>query len=287
MTDNKRSTTNKGTETPILRILSVEDLLPHENHDSQRLEPLVGRIKEERILMNPPVVTPITGTEKYMVLDGANRVSAMIQLGIPHMLTQVVRYESPIVRLDTWNHVITNADTDKLAKNIAKISGIVIEETTHSHAQAILIARTILAYLVLPDGTIKTIIGGGLDIRARTALLHNIADSYMSFGQLHRAKTDDLSELLEQFPAMTLAIVYPKYEPVEVMDLVSRGMIVPSGITRHIVSGRALRINYPLSELESPDTLEIKNQRLTLWMQKRFEDRGVRYYAESTYLFDE
>lgn len=285
MTDQRPDSSE--AETPILKILPVEDLLPHENHDSQRLEPLVERIKAEGILMNPPVVTPITGTSKYMVLDGANRVSAMATLGIPHMLTQVVRYESPIVRLDTWNHVVTEAVTGQLVSNISRIPGILMEETTQSHARAILVARTILAYLILPDGSINTIIGGGLDIRARTALLHKIADGYMALGRLHRAKTDSLEELKEQFSAFSLAIVYPKYEPIEVMDLVSRGMIVPSGITRHIVSGRALRLNYPVSEMSSPESLDAKNRRLIQWMQKRFESRGVRFYAESTYLFDE
>jgi hypothetical protein len=46
-------------------------------------------------------------------------------------------------------------------------------------------------------------------------------------------------------------------------------------------------VNYPLSELEAEITLEEKNSNLQRWLQDRLANKGVRYYAEATFLFDE
>jgi hypothetical protein len=48
-----------------------------------------------------------------------------------------------------------------------------------------------------------------------------------------------------------------------------------------------LRLNYPLDKLKSNHSLAEKNAELTRWIQERYAQRGVRFYAESTYLFDE
>ncbi len=50
---------------------------------------------------------------------------------------------------------------------------------------------------------------------------------------------------------------------------------------------RALRVNYPLSELMDGKTLVEKNNALQQWLQARIVDRGVRCYEEATILFDE
>lgn len=50
---------------------------------------------------------------------------------------------------------------------------------------------------------------------------------------------------------------------------------------------RALRVNYPLSELMNGKSLAEKNKALQQWLQALMTDRGVRYYEEATILFDE
>ncbi|MCA9906825.1 MAG: hypothetical protein KC547_23380, partial [Anaerolineae bacterium] len=63
---------------------------------------------------------------------------------------------------------------------------------------------------------------------------------------------------------------------------------LPPGISRHIVHGRAIRVNYPLDALrDSSLTLDDKNARLQDWIRHRLASRAVRYYAEATYQFDE
>jgi hypothetical protein len=63
---------------------------------------------------------------------------------------------------------------------------------------------------------------------------------------------------------------------------------LPPGISRHIIQGRALKVNYPLAVLRDQTiSLAEKNEQLSLWIQEKLAKRQVRYYAESSYLFDE
>src|SRR5689334_22878 len=64
-------------DLPDLRLLPVEALVPHEYADEKRVARLVNRIGADGFLKNPPIVAPIPGTEQFVVLDGANRCSAI------------------------------------------------------------------------------------------------------------------------------------------------------------------------------------------------------------------
>src|SRR5438270_6696132 len=94
-------------DIPNLRLLPISSLVLHEHADEKRVERLESRLRSDGFLKNPPVVAPILGTDRYVVLDGANRTSAVQRLGCPHLLVQVVDYKSPQVQLLTWHHLIT------------------------------------------------------------------------------------------------------------------------------------------------------------------------------------
>jgi hypothetical protein len=82
-------------------------------------------------------------------------------------------------------------------------------------------------------------------------------------------------------------VIFPHFEVEEVLKLASAGYLLPTGITRFTVSPRALHVNYPLEELASDKPIEEKNRELQDWIQKKIARKGVRYYAEATFLFDE
>ena len=110
---------------PTLEILPAEKICLHEHHDPQRTKPLEKRIRESGILYNPPLVIPYPdGEDMYMVLDGANRITAMKELGLPHLLVQVVDPNSPGVSLQTWNHVIWDIATDDLIQKIIDLGDL-------------------------------------------------------------------------------------------------------------------------------------------------------------------
>jgi hypothetical protein len=76
--------------SPHLEIIPVANLVEHEWHDDQRTPPLAARIQESGVLRNPPIATPLwEDSQRFMLLDGANRVTAFRKLNFPHVVVQV------------------------------------------------------------------------------------------------------------------------------------------------------------------------------------------------------
>jgi hypothetical protein len=284
-------------DIPDLRILPTQSLVLHEHADGKRVARLELRLQRDGFLKNPPIVAPIPGTGQYVVLDGANRVSALVSMGSPHVLAQVVDYNSDDVQLYTWYHLITGRTPTTFLDEIRRVQGITIQEAPLELARSALAARMILAYVVVPDeqeGTRVYLIDGlpGTDHHGTvtsTALLNGMVDTYKGDPQvtIHRVSTDDLAELVEYYDNVSGLVVFPPYTPDDILKLATTGMVVPTGITRHIISPRALRVNMPISILMSGDPLE---QKAAWWhdqLKRKLASNEMRLYQESTYLFDE
>lgn len=276
-------------ETPDLQILALDKLIEHEYNDIQRTEPLAKRLQAEGLLKNPPIVTSMGDDDRYVVLDGANRTTALNLLKYPHCLCQVVKYEPPTVTLSTWHHLITGIELDAFVDELDSIDGLDFKSIDLLHARAGLARRDLLAYVIRADGKVfsAALTQGNGTIHEKNAVLNAMVDTYKEKGGLFRASTDNLDDARQLYTNLTGLVVFPNYEPAEVMALARDEELLPTGLTRHLIQGRALRINYPLADLQSGDSLETKNARLGSWLKQKLATKEVRYYAEATYLFDE
>ncbi len=292
MADLAESTpTNTANPIPDLRIVPLSTLVPHEEHDAQRSEPLMNRIREAGTWLNPPIVAALDA-EHFVILDGANRHFALQALGYQHILVQVVDYESRSVQLDTWHHVVSGLSWFEFLRHIREIEELNAESTDLLNARAALARREVLAYVVLQDGQAYTLQylrqASASTLAQRNQALRQIVDTYNQRGVLNRINTDTLSVARQLYPEAVAIVVFPHYQPVEIMVAAREHAYLPPGITRHVIHGRAMRLHYPLSAfLENGQSLEQKNADLQRWLQARMADKRVRYYAESTYLFDE
>ena len=297
---------SQSTDTPDLRILPLDRLVEHEYNDAQRTAPLAQRLEAEGLLKNPPIVAPLgeadssasfdsaqdRGSERdprFVVLDGANRTTALLHLGYPHILAQVVKYEAPYVILSTWHHVVTGIGRDEFSGEFQKVGGLEFFPTDLIRARAGLANRELLAYTIRADGQVfaaRPAAPRG-SVHERNRLLNAMVDTYRDRGKLFRATTDNLDEARERYQDLTGLVIFPNYDFAEVLTLARDGELLPTGLTRHLIQGRALRTNYPLSELKSDDSLEAKNARLQEWLKQKLSSREMRFYGESTYLFDE
>jgi hypothetical protein len=272
---------------PDLRFVPVEALVPHEQFDARRLEPLVQRLREEAVLRNPPIVAPFAGEpDRFLVLDGANRVTAAREVGWKHLVVQVVAYAEPHVRLSTWSHALGEMPRWELESVLRKIDGLTVREEPHLHARALLARRESLAFVAYADGKTDTLEGGG-DIAARNALLNSVVDTYRGRQRYFRVPTDEFSDANDRHPGITALVVFPHFQPAEVAELALTGARLPAGITRHLVRWRALRLDVPTARLASAEPLADKNRWLSEWMAERLSGRRVRFYEEPTVAFDE
>jgi L-serine kinase (ATP) / ParB family transcriptional regulator, heme-responsive regulator len=273
-------------EMPDLRVVPAAELLLHEQHDAQRSEPLLQRLRTDGVLKNPPIVAPVRGEQRYVVLDGANRVTAMQALGIADIAVQVVDYEDAELILDTWHHLVKGLDAEHFNRMLQAVQGLKIEPADAAHARARLARREILAFVEYLNGEVWTLQASG-DLHQRTQRLNEIVDLYKMQGRIFRANTDHLPSLLPFHDDVAALVVFPRFAPAEIIDLARVGARLPAGITRHLIPRRALRINLPLTVLSGDASLSEKNAWLADWLKQKLASKTVRYYHESTLLFDE
>jgi hypothetical protein len=273
-------------EMPDLRVVPLAELLLHEQHDPQRSGPLLQRLQADGVLKNPTIVATIPGEQRYVVLDGAHRVTALREMEISHIAVQVVDYEDPELILDTWHHLVKGVSVDDFKTMLQAVPGVQVEAADAVHARAQLARREILAFVEYPDGEVRTVQAAG-DLHQRTLRLNEIVDLYKVRGRIFRANTDHLPSLLPIYDDVAALVVFPRFAPAEIIDLARIGACLPAGITRHLIPRRALRINLPLTLLGSDASLSEKNAWLAEWMKQKVASKAARYYAESTFMFDE
>jgi len=273
---------------PDLRFVPVGVLVPHERHDPHRSGPLVDRLREQGVLRNPPIVTPLAPEDpRFVVLDGANRATAAANAGLPHMVVQVVRYEDPGVRLTTWHHALGTVSIPEFRSALEAIPGLRCLEADLPHARAVLARREAIAFVALPDQRAITLHGGS-DLQSHNTALNAVVDTYRTQTRLHRVASDSLVEAKAAHPEVTVLVVFPHFEPAEVLELATTEARLPAGITRHVIAWRALRVDVPLDRLADARTpLDEKNRWLQDWLTEKLLGRRVRFYQESTVLFDE
>ncbi|MBN2469194.1 MAG: hypothetical protein JXN59_00615 [Anaerolineae bacterium] len=272
---------------PDLRILAVEDLLPHEEHDIQRSAPLIARLKQATHWLNPPIAAPIASSGQFVVLDGANRHYCLAALGYQHILVQVVDYESAAVTLQTWHHAVRGIEIVDFLPPLFAVEGVQVQETSLLNARAGLASRKLLGYIVMRDTRVFSLRQQDMTV-SRTTLLRKLVDTYRFTGKVSRITHDEFAGIQQNYPDVLALVVFPRYEPAEIMVAARDGDLLPPGITRHIIAGRALRLNYPMADLQYDNlSLQEKNDRLQHWIQERLAAKNVRYYAEPTFVFDE
>ena len=275
---------------PDLRIVPVGALVPHEREDESRAGRLSERFRQSGLLKNPPIVTEALsagGGPCFVVLDGANRVSAARATKLPHVLVQVVRYDDPGMELTTWHHALSGFPVERLERELGKVAGLTLGQEGLSHARALLARREAIAYVVSDRETALTL-QGDRGLYERNALLNAVVDLYRDRVTFHRVMRDSLSGARARFPDITALIVFPEFHPDEILEIATSGARLPAGITRHVIPWRALRINAPLDVLADPDrSIEDKNSWLKTWIGERVAQKNVRFYEESTVLFDE
>jgi hypothetical protein len=269
-----------------LRVVRLADVLLHERTDPQRVAQLVARIQTDRWLQNPPIVA--LHADRYILLDGATRVTALRQLGYRDVVAQIVDYELPGLTLETWNHLLTGLPISDFLDSLRRLNGVTLVPTTLAAAAQALERRESIGTLILAQGRVLALrLTVAASLATQVDMLNGMVAAYEGRSQLQRIAPAEVAELEQGKFAWDAVIVFPRYRPEDIRALALNGHKLPAGITRHIIPGRAMRINIPLALLQRADSLERKNAQLAEWLQTQMRERRVRYYHEPVFLFDE
>jgi len=271
---------------PTLKILPIDRVILHEDHDMQRTLPLVAKLRAQGILRNPPIVMPLTDNSgRFMVLDGANRVTSLREMEFPHIVAQVVEASYPHVNLQTWNHLVWGMSTNTFMRTIRKIKDIELIKVNTKHSLDAPMYTPM--QIRLADGRFYILEEAPSDLATHISTLHQIVNIYKTRASLDRTSQTLIDSFKKVYSDLTALVIFPRFKIKTVLKLAAQDIILPTGITRFTVSPRALHLNYPLHELSSGRPIEYKEAFLQQWVEERVKNKGVRHYAEATFLFDE
>lgn len=269
-----------GQTLPDLRIVMRDAVHLHEDADLVRVERLAQRLSREGVLRNPPAAAALADGG-FVVLDGANRTSALARLGIPVLPLQVLDYDDPHLRLDVWRHLIVEPMD---FAGLLRAHGLHPDELSPADAARALDDRAIAVYLL--TGTRALAVPLSPERRLAT-ILSDVVDTYKRRARIYRVPTSDLETLAGAYGSIAAVVVFPRLTKRDIVEIAASPAKLPTGITRHLIPGRALRVNLPLPALLAPEDLAAKNRWLAGLLRRRLLEHSVRYYPEGAFLFDE
>lgn len=269
-----------------LRVVPLDSLVMHEHYDPLRVDRLASLLRKDQVLHNPILVTSLSGTEKYVVLDGASRVSALCELGCRDALVQIIDYNDPSIGVGRWHHLLRGVPAESFLAEIQAIPGVRLEPATLADAERALALREICCILVFADGQVHAVHAGS-DLAAQAEAITQVVNLYRGKAEVFRLAARRADRLWIEGESFNIALIFPAFSPEEVLRMARNGARLPMGITRHIVPGRALGLGVSLDLLRADVPLEEKNARLAHLVRTRIEQKKVRLYQEPVFVFDE
>jgi len=272
-------------ELPRLKIAPINSITFHEEPDEERSTKLIEYLRKENILKNPPVVARHDGSEQLILLDGANRLTALRKLEIPDVLIQEIELFDPGLTFLHWHHAVEHFSKQTFLDELTKLPDISITTFKNNglnHKEN----GDLLCQVQFGDGSVHAV-HAHENLFQRITDLKNITNIYKGSQYMDRVSYTNIEHLKNNYPNFCALIVFRKIIKDELVQLTHKSLKVPSGITRIILPKRALRINVPLDLLRFDVSIDQKNH----WLQKRInnqiKDKSIRFYHEPTFLFDE
>lgn len=250
---------------PDLRVIPLDEIVPHEAFDPLRVDRLAVRMAEAGSQANP-VVCVAADSGQFVLLDGATRTAALRHLGLAYALTQVVPAET--IALETWHHVIRGAEPAAVLEQIGE--------------RLVLDADGGTPRISTRDGRSAAITGPG----SRFGILTSLVASYVGRWPVSRVITVDIPEVPRLYPDWAVLVEHPTFGVDDVMKAALSGDRLPAGVTRFVVPDRALRVNVDLAMLsEGPH--EQRQEELERFVADLIAGGHVRHYTDSVVIFDE
>jgi hypothetical protein len=261
----------------------------HEHFERKRTIRLMERLRAEKRLRNPPIVAR-TVDGAYVLLDGANRTSALTELGFSHLPVQIIDYADPAVRLKGWHHLLLEGRALELRARYAEVPGVDVREIPFDELTTHLELRRVLAVLV--DETTKCWglfpRSGEIRLGPWMKVLQAVVAEYEGKTRLERIKLADYVNLPDVFLSVEHQLVLvPTLSKIELMQLVQDEILIPTGFTRHLIPGRALGLNLDLAFLTELRTEEEKMRHFQQVLDDLEMKGRIRFYEESAYIMNE
>jgi hypothetical protein len=270
-----------------LEVIPIKDILVHEELDPSNSKELISFLKKSQILSNPIIVAAL-GQKKYLQLDGMNRIFSFKSLGIKTITGQIVDYNNQEeIELSSWLHIF-KGDIKKFLNFSQKDPSLVvtrgrIDQVGHRYLKESDFGR--LCTFITKRGEVFFVSTAGnfFDKIKRLNYLVSYYKNSLSRGILpYTLNRDNIELFFDQYLGKDIIVVFPTFTPQQIIKAAKAKVLLPTGISRHLVKGRVLNIDLPLSLFDHKKSLKEQNQEQDkLLLRKRF-----RLYEEPTVNFE-
>ncbi|MFC1663436.1 hypothetical protein ACFL04_04755 [Patescibacteria group bacterium] len=267
---------------PNIKIVDIKSLISHETANQLRTR----KIKQQLVrasMQRDPIIVGIKKKTK-VILDGANRFSAINELKASHVLVQLIKYESKDLKLLRWNHLVQNVPVKILLSRLKSLSNIKLISTNPAQATKLLKTGKSILTLNFINKQVYSVINNYHQPIAEQ--IRMAVDNYNSH-KIVRVANNNFSELKKLYPQATMHVIFPQFTKNNIWLFAQNKHLLPAGVTRFILPSRAKQVNAPLSKLTSIDTLYSKNKWLSSYIQKLINQESVRRYDEPTIYYND
>ncbi|MCU0372573.1 MAG: hypothetical protein MUE56_04950 [Ignavibacteria bacterium] len=268
-----------------LDILKIRDIRLHETTETNRLRNLFERIVNSKHLMNPVIVGK--AGKDLVLIDGANRLSTLKEIGCKLIIAQIIDYYKPKIRLKNWNHLVYDLTLNDLIK-IAEKAGLVCEITGRSKSKKIYGSKNNIVIASEIKNGRSLMIRLNTDLTQRIKELNYLTKSYFGIYNFDRSEQEIPFNDLKNFSRKNgILIEFPKFSKKQIIKISKIRDKLPAGISRHILDNRVLHVKYDIIKLKDDRNIEGKKHDLDKYLLGKIDNNKVRQYRESVIVFDE
>ncbi|MDP6627942.1 MAG: ParB N-terminal domain-containing protein [Methanopyri archaeon] len=276
-------------ELPNLRIIPLSQTHIHELTLDKPARRIADLIAHSGLQRNPIIAAEVDG--EYIVIDGMHRFAALKRLNCNGIVACIVDYFDDSIELKGWYLSLDNLSSDELCAIIERTAPhLERQELPVAEAQKKMVERT-ASFGVLARGESCVHVytpKDGFDLERFINMDQAVLKAIQEHGTTYRLVGDEPCEkILAADPQCVLLLLRPVYRKQEVVERALADKLFPPKSTRHVIPGRPLRLDIPLSILRSDLTTEQMDRILCEETRNRWKLQKIRHYPEPVFIYDE
>jgi hypothetical protein len=235
--------------------------------------------------MNPVIV----GKEgkDLVLIDGANRLSTLEEIGCKLIIAQIIEYNKPKIRLKNWNHLVYGLKLNDLTE-IAQKAGLMVQITGRTQAKKLYGSKNNIVIASEIKNGRSLIIRLSQGFTERIKELHYFTKFYFGIYDFDRSEQEiPFNDLKNYSRKNGILLEFPIFSKKQIVKISKSKDKLPAGISRHILDNRVLHVKYDINKLKDDKNLEGKKRDLDRYLLGKIDSNKVRQYRESVIVFDE
>ncbi len=217
-----------------ISLVKLNSLIPHEQIISEELASFIESAKRDKMVFHPMLVDK----ESYLILDGHHRHRGLLDMGYLNAPAIYINYhDDDLVSVGTWFPLI-DKKLGQVIKLLSEINGDIKEVSGPD-------------YNLLQNRGITAVIGNQENLFSITAEREEIFQIVRENWLDNILYYDNEEAIISDAGKNKTAIISWAYTKKEIIDSMKSGGVFLPKTTRHTLSYRFKKCNYPLSSLET------------------------------------